>query len=71
MFSQSAIDLVTFEFGGCNIDTRTYFQDFFYFFQDRKMRIARITPAGYLYELESYKEVFEQFRTTNFICYRR
>jgi FkbM family methyltransferase len=70
MFSQSAIDNVTFEFGGCNIDTRTFFQDFFYFFQDHQMQIARITPSGYLYELKSYKEVFEQFRTTNFICYR-
>jgi len=32
MFSESAIDMVTFEFGGCNIDTRTFMQDFFYFF---------------------------------------
>ena len=71
MFSRSAIDMVTFEFGGCNIDTRTFFQDFFYFFQDHQMRIARITPAGYLCELRSYQEVFEQFRTTNFMCYRR
>lgn len=71
MFSRSAIDMVTFEFGGCNIDTRTFFQDFFYFFHDHQMRIARITPAGYLCELQSYQEVFEQFRTTNFMCYRR
>lgn len=70
MFSKSAIDMVTFEFGGCNIDTRTYLQDFFYFFQSQKMRIARITPTGYLCELKSYREVLEQFRTTNFICYK-
>ena len=69
MFAKSAIGMVTFEFGGCNIDTRTLFRDFFYCFQDRQMRIARITPAGYLCELRSYKESFEQFRTTNFICY--
>jgi FkbM family methyltransferase len=71
MFSKSAIDVVTFEFGGCNIDTRTFFRDFFYFFQDQQMRIARITPAGYLCEIESYREIFEQFGTTNFLCYRR
>jgi len=70
MFSKSAIGMVTFEFGGCNIDTRTFLQDFFYFFQNHQMRIARITPAGYLCELHSYKEIFEQFRTTNFICCR-
>jgi FkbM family methyltransferase len=71
MFSKSAIDMVTFEFGGTDIDTRTFFRDFFYFFQDYQMRIARITPTGYLCELESYKEVLEQFGTTNFMCYRR
>ncbi len=70
MFSQSAIGMVTFEFGGCNIDTRTFFQDFFYFFRENRMRIARITPAGYLHELGSYKEAYEQFRTTNYLCYR-
>src|SRR5260370_30375013 len=67
MFSKSAIDMVTFEFGGTHIDTRTFFKDFFYFFQDHQMRIARITPTGYLCELKSYKEVFEQFGTTNFM----
>lgn len=71
MFSKSAIEMVTFEFGGCNIDTRTFFKDFFYFFEDYKMQIARITPSGYLCELHTYKEVFEQFRTTNFMCYQR
>jgi len=70
MFSKSAIDMVTFEFGGTDIDTRTFFRDFFYFFQDHRMRIARITPSGYLCELKSYNEGFEQFRITNFMCYR-
>jgi FkbM family methyltransferase len=70
MFSKSAIDMVTFEFGG-SILTRGPLKDFFYFFQDHQMRIARITPTGYLCELKSYKEVFEQFATTNFMCYRR
>ena len=31
MFASKSIDIVTFEFGGCNIDTRTFFQDFWYF----------------------------------------
>ena len=70
MFSKSAIGMVTFEFGGCNIDTRTFLQDYFAFFKQHQMRVARITPAGYLHDLDSYRESFEQFRTTNFICYR-
>jgi FkbM family methyltransferase len=70
MFKQKAIDIITFEFGGCNIDTRSFFQDFYYFFRNVEMRISRITPSGYLYPLDSYLEMFEQFRTTNFVATR-
>ena len=68
MFDKNSIDIVTFEFGGCNIDTRTFFQDFWYFFSGINMKIFRITPSGYFYPIESYKEIYEQFRTTNFIA---
>lgn len=68
MFERKLIDVVTFEFGGCNIDTRTFFQDFWYFFSKVNMKLFRITPSGYLHSLESYKEICEQFRTTNFIA---
>lgn len=68
MFASKSIDIVTFEFGGCNIDTRTFFQDFWYFFHEANFRILRITPSGYLYPLKSYKEIDEQFRTINFIA---
>jgi FkbM family methyltransferase len=68
MFANSAIGAVTFEFGGCDIDTRTFLQDFFYFFSDHKMTIARITPSGYFRTITSYREMDEQFRTANFVC---
>lgn len=68
MFDAKSVDIVTFEFGGCNIDTRTFFQDFWYFFREIDMKIMRITPSGYFYPIESYKEIYEQFRTTNFIA---
>ena len=68
MFETRSIDIVTFEFGGCNIDTRTFFQDFWYFFSELNMEIYRITPSGYLYPIESYKEIHEQFTTTNFLA---
>ena len=70
MLRKRAIDIVTFEFGGCNIDTRSFFQDFYYFFEDVGMRISRITPSGYLYPIGSYTEILEQFRTTNFVATR-
>lgn len=68
MFNKKAIDIVTFEFGGCNIDTRSFFQDFWYFFLGCNMKLLRITPSGYLFPIKSYNEIYEQFRTTNFIA---
>lgn len=67
MFDRKSVDIVTFEFGGCNIDTRTFFQDFWYFFREVNMSLFRITPSGYLYPLQYYKETYEQFRTSNFV----
>ena len=71
MFVNKMIDIVVFEFGGCNIDTRTFFQDFWYFFVNLDMSLFRITPSGYFFPIESYKEIYEQFKTTNFIAIRR
>lgn len=68
MFSANAIDIITFEFGGCNIDTRTYFQDFWYFFSELGFNIFRITPSGYLHPVTGYGEIHEQFRTVNFLA---
>lgn len=59
--------LVQFEFGGCNIDTRTFFQDFWYFFTEREFSLYRITPAG-LARIEKYRERDEFFSTTNYLA---
>lgn len=67
LFEHKAIDIIAFEFGGCNIDTRTFFQDFWYFLA-KSMKLFRITPSGYLYPITAYREILEQFRTTNFIA---
>jgi len=71
MLAAKAIDLVSFEFGGCNIDTRTFFRDFWYLLAERDFSIFRVTPSGYLRPVESYTEVHEQFRTTNFVAVTR
>jgi FkbM family methyltransferase len=68
MFDRRAIDIVAFEFGGCNIDTRTFFQDFWYFFSNINFSIFRVTPSGYLYPISAYSEMWEQMRTTNFVA---
>jgi FkbM family methyltransferase len=64
--AQNRVRLVTFEFGGCNIDTRTFLQDYFYFFSS-EWRFFRLTPSGYLLPLPQYREQDEQFRTSNFL----
>lgn len=69
MLKNKKIKMLSFEFGSCNLDSRTYFQDIFYFLKEYQMsNIFRITPSGYLNPIEEYQEVYEQFWTTNFIA---
>ena len=67
---RGAIKRVLFEFGGCNIDTRTYFQDFYYLFRGLDMALYRLTPGGYLAPVPDYRELYEKFRTTMFVALR-
>ncbi|MFT4726860.1 MAG: FkbM family methyltransferase [Granulosicoccus sp.] len=59
--------VVQFEFGGCNIDTRTFFQDFWYFFRERNFDLYRITPRG-VAKIDKYRERDEFFSTTNYLA---
>ena len=63
----NATRVLQFEFGGCNIDTRTYFQDFWYFFKGQDFEIYRITPVG-AEKITRYNERDEFFSTTNYIA---
>lgn len=68
MLSKNKIDFIQFEFGGCNIDSRTYFQDFYYLLKEN-YSIYRIVKDG-LYEINQYKEIYEAFTTTNYLAER-
>lgn len=68
MLRKKSVGKVSFEFGGCNIDTRTFFKDFFCYFQKHHYRLYRITPSGYFFPVDFYEETYEQFRTTNFLA---
>ena len=59
--------VIQFEFGGCNIDTRSYFQDFYYFFKENDFSLSRVTPLG-LEAIDRYREIDECFSTTNYIA---
>ena len=62
------IDYIQFEFGGCNIDSRTYFKDFFYLLKGN-YTIYRIIKDG-LHQIDEYTEFHELFTTTNFLAER-
>jgi FkbM family methyltransferase len=66
----SVTNIVQFEFGGCNIDTRTYFHDFWSFFKEHNFDLYRITPFG-AESIISYRESNEYFSTTNYIAVNR
>jgi FkbM family methyltransferase len=64
------VAVLQFEFGGSNIDTRTFFRDFWLFFERTDFDLYRITPFG-LEAIERYRESDESFSVTNFIAANR
>lgn len=66
MIDSGNIDFIQFEFGGCNIDSRTYFQDFYYFLKDN-YDIYRIVKNG-LRKIDRYSETCEVFLNSNYIA---
>jgi FkbM family methyltransferase len=68
LFGDRMVAMCSFEFGGCNLDSRTFLRDYFEFFARHKMRIHRITPAGTLVELPHYSENLERFTNTNYVA---
>jgi FkbM family methyltransferase len=64
------VQIIQFEFGGGNIDTETFFQDFWYFFESNGFEISRMTPRG-LKVISQYSENFETFKPTNYVAVRK
>jgi FkbM family methyltransferase len=69
LLSRNAIEVIQFEFGGTNIDSRTYFKDFFQLLGPKYI-LYRILPSG-LRELPVYTEKLEIFQAANFLAIRR
>jgi FkbM family methyltransferase len=65
MLKSESIGCIQFEFGGCNIDSRTYFQDFYYCL-DPQYYLYRILPSA-LVRVRKYREEDEVFTTTNYL----
>lgn len=68
LLGAGGIDFIQFEFGGCNIDSRTFLQDFWYLLEG--YRIMRILRDG-LAPVDHYSEDCETFITQNFLAQLR
>lgn len=67
-FDSRRIGMVQFEFGGANVDTRTFFRDLFRFFSLHHFAICRIISAKRLYRIHRYTDRLEQFRCANYLA---
>lgn len=61
--------LIQFEFGGCNIDSKTFFQDFWYLLKN-DFNIYRIGLFGKIL-IKKYDEVDEAFVNTNYLAVKK
>ena len=61
------IKIIQFEFGPASIDSRTFFKDFYHFFNNFNFIIYRITPSK-LEKILNYDEDNEYYRVTNFVA---
>lgn len=69
MINSGKIDFIQFEFGGTDIDSRVFFQDFYYLLKDR-YDLYRIVKDG-LYKLSNYTEKYENFMGTMYMAKRK
>ena len=65
MLNKKSVGAIQIEFGGTNIDSRTYFRDFWNLLHD-DYKVYRILKNG-LYEIEKYDEHLEIFTCTNYL----
>ena len=67
LLSRRAIKVVMFEFGSANVNSRTFFRDFWDLLSAHGFRVSRILPGGGKTTIERYAEDLEYFRgATNY-----
>lgn len=69
MISNYSIKALQFEMGGCNIDSRTFFKDFWEFLcLEHGYAMFRILPKRRLLKISSYTEGLERFTWQNVLA---
>lgn len=69
LMSSNSINFIQFEFGETNVNSRTYFRDFFYLLNPL-YRIYRVLNPG-LAPIDKYSHMHEVFRVTNYLAVSR
>lgn len=64
------INAIAFEFGGTDIDTRIFFQDFWFFFQKHGFDLFRINPYLAPIKITRYHVSLESFDISNYLAIR-
>ena len=69
LLREKRIGVIQIEFGGCNIDSRTFFRDFWNLLHE-EYDVYRILKNG-LWKIQRYSERLECFTTTNYLFVRK
>jgi hypothetical protein len=64
------INAIAFEFGGTDVDTRVFFQDFWFFFQKHGFDLFRINPFLDPIKITRYHVSLECFDISNCLAIR-
>ena len=69
MFEEGRVGMVQFEVGGCNLDSKSFFREYYYFFS-KDYDLYRILSDG-LRPIRSYSERLEVFLSANYLAIRK
>ena len=68
LFERRAVGVAQFEFGGTNLDTHTTLRDFFHYFEPYGYAIHIIRPNAITWPLGAHREIYEQYRFSNYLA---
>ncbi len=68
MLKARRIDMIQFEYGGCNLDARVYLLDIWEFLTQNGFQIEKIFPDGPR-PIDTYSQELENFRYSNYFAY--
>jgi hypothetical protein len=67
---QGKIKYIQFEYGACNIDSRTYLKDFYDLIKDLNYEVAKLLPSS-IEVVEQYDRLRENFYDSNWLIRRK